>query len=138
VLTICQVEGIAAGRGPRDVQLRPSQHALRQSVTPIIQVWEIHLPILGDPPSAIGERLSRLKEVLERRTERSALLLRNFLGPIRLEPTQGDIGRPYYLARTTINILAIMEPPPREGGGSDDGSNSLRWWRRRESNPVGA
>jgi len=57
---------------------------------------------------------------------------------ISLESTQGDIGRPYYLARTTINTLAIMEPPPGEGGGSDDGSNSLRWWRRRESNPVEA
>ena len=58
-----------------------------------------------------------------------------FLGPIRLEPTKGDIGRPYYLARTTINALAILEPPPSKGGGPNDGSNSLRWWRRRESNP---
>ena len=81
------------------------------------------------------KELGTLKNVLELRTEQSALLLRSLLGPIRLEPTQGDVGRPYYLARTTINTLAILEPPPRKGGGSDGGSNSLRWWRRRESNP---
>ena len=88
------------------------------------------------PPAGwVEERLAGLKDVLERRTEQSALLLRDLLGPIRLEPTQGNIGRPYYLARTSINTLTILEPPPRKGGGPDDGSNSLRWSRRRESNP---
>jgi hypothetical protein len=91
---------------------------------------------LGDTPSAVGERPNRLNVVLERRTEQSALLLRKLLGPISLEPTQGDIGRPFYLARTSLDTLAIMEPPPKDGGGPDDGSNSLRWWRRLESNPA--
>jgi hypothetical protein len=36
-----------------------------------------------------------MQEVLERRTDRSALLLRSLLGQIRLEPAQGEIGRPY-------------------------------------------
>jgi hypothetical protein len=36
-----------------------------------------------------------MQEVLERRTDRSALLLRSSLGQIRLEPTRGQIGRPY-------------------------------------------
>ncbi len=87
------------------------------------------------PVEWVEERLAALKDVLELRTEQSALLLRNLLGPIRLEPTQGNIGRPYYLARTALNTLAILEPPPGKDGGPDDGSNSLRWWRRRESNP---
>ena len=87
------------------------------------------------PLEWIEERIANLTEVLELRTEQSALLLRKLLGPIRLEPIQGQIGRPYYLARTSISTLAILEPPPQEGGGPDDGSNSLRWWRRGESNP---
>jgi hypothetical protein len=86
------------------------------------------------PVEWIEERLAGVQEVLERRTERSALLLRSLLGQIQLEPIQGDIGRPYYVARTSLDTLSLLAPPP----GQDDpeaGSNSLRWWRRRESNP---
>ncbi len=85
------------------------------------------------PVEWIEERLTRLKDVLERSTEQSALVLRKFLGPIRLETTRGDIGRPYYLARTSIDALALLDTVP-EGDRLEDGSKSLRWWRRRESN----
>jgi len=82
----------------------------------------------------IEERLCRVQEVLERRTEQSALLLRDVLGTIRLEPQRGDVGRPNYLARTSIDCIALIETPP--GAEAPDGSsNSLRQWRRRESNP---
>ena len=81
----------------------------------------------------IEERLCRVQEVLERRTEQSALLLRDVLGTIRLEPQRGDVGRPYYLAQTAIDCIALLETPP--GEAPDGGSNSLRKWRRRESNP---
>jgi len=37
-----------------------------------------------------------LQEVLERRTERAALLLRELLGKIRLEPVTPPRGRSYY------------------------------------------
>ncbi len=47
------------------------------------------------PVEWIDERLAQIQEVLERRTERSTLLLRSILGKIQLEPTQGEIGRPY-------------------------------------------
>jgi hypothetical protein len=50
-------------------------------------------------------------EILERRTEQSALLLRDVLGTIRLEPSRGDVGRPYYLAQTDIDCIALLEPP---------------------------
>jgi hypothetical protein len=73
-----------------------------------------------------------MQEVFKRRTDRSALLLRSILGKIQLEPTQGEIGRPYYAARTSIDVLSLLEPPPSQEG-VDGGSNSLRWWRRRES-----
>lgn len=87
------------------------------------------------PPTAwIQERLARIQEMLEANTQRSALLLRKVLGPIRLEPTKGDIGRPYYRAHSTLDVLALLNA----GSGSDDpepGSNTLREWRRGESNP---
>ncbi len=86
------------------------------------------------PVEWIEERLAQMQEVLERRTERSALLLRSILGKIQLAPTQGEIGRPYYVARTSIDALSLLEPPPGQND-PDGGSNSLRWWRRRESNP---
>ena len=82
----------------------------------------------------IEEHLSRIQEVLKLRTEQSALLRRDVLGTIRLKPRKGDVGRPYYLAQTTIDCIALIETPPgaEAPGGS---SNSLRQWRRRESNP---
>ena len=90
--------------------------------------------VFQTPPAEwIEERLSRVQEVLERRTAQSALLLRDVLGTIRLEPRRGDVGRPYYLAQTSIDCIALLETPP--GEAPDGGSNSFRQWRRRESNP---
>ena len=84
------------------------------------------------PVEWIEERMVGLKDVLERRTEQSALLLRRLLGEIRLEPSRPVEGKPYYMARTSLDTLALLDPPP---GVRDTGSNSLRWWRRGESNP---
>ena len=86
------------------------------------------------PAEWIEERLTGLREVFERNTERAALALRKLLGPIELEPLKPDVGKPYYVARTTLDTLALTEPPsgPQNPEG---GSTSLYWWRRRESNP---
>jgi len=86
------------------------------------------------PVEWVEERLAGMQEVLERRTERSAPLLRALLGKIELEPTKGEIGRPYYVARTSLDTLALLAPLPGQDG-PEGGWNSLRWWRRRESNP---
>jgi hypothetical protein len=85
-----------------------------------------------EPPPVewIAERLGRLQELLERQTERSALLLRRVLGPVRLVPTRPNVGRPYYQAETALQALELLEPP--EGG-----SNWSRQWRRGESNRAG-
>jgi len=106
--------------------LREELEGLRRSRTKVFQ-----LP----PIEWVEERLSHAQEVLERRTEQSALLLRELLGPISLEPTTGDIGRPYYLARTSLDCLALLIETPPGVEAPDGGSNSLRQWRRRESNP---
>ncbi len=86
------------------------------------------------PIEWISERVSGLQDVLEARTGRSALILRELLGPIQLKPVPVDVGRPYYRAVTAIDALALVETPP-EGSPSEGGSNSLRKWRRWESNP---
>lgn len=82
------------------------------------------------PVEWIEERMGHLKEVLERRTEPSALLLRKVLGPVRLDPNRAGEGKPYYVARTELNALALLEPPPGEEP-RQAGSNSLRWWSWR-------
>ena len=84
------------------------------------------------PIEWINDRLEHLQDVLDQRTERSAQVLRQLLGPIRLELTAPDIGRPFYRAITSIVALALSESP---SVGAEGGSNSLQRWRRRESNP---
>ena len=74
------------------------------------------------------ERLDRLQDVLERNTGPSPLLLRQLLGPIRLEPVAVDIGRPHYRAVTAIDTLALIDTEPDSQRG-ESGSNSLPWWR---------
>jgi hypothetical protein len=77
-------------------------------------------------------RLEELTGLLKRRTGESALVLRRFLGQIRMEPTKGDIGRPYYVAQTSIDSLAVLEPSNAKNR-RDGGSNSSRWWSRSGS-----
>jgi len=89
--------------------------------------------IFRTPPIEwISDRMSKLQDVLEQRTVRSAQALRDILGPIRMELVTPDIGRPFYRAITSIDALALTESPP---AGAEGGSNSLQRWRRRELNP---
>jgi len=124
------VEFIAEGRGSRALgealaaserradELRVEIQALRRSQDAVFQA----------PPLVwIEDRVATFQDVLERRTERSALLLRKLLGSVSLAPTRGDIGKPYYRARSTLQALALLEPPPGDPV-ADGGSNSLRWW----------
>jgi hypothetical protein len=95
--------------------------------------------LLRMPPREwVEERVTRIQEILEQRTSRSALLLRQLLGTIRMEATTPEVGRPYYRARTNLDILAILDNEPRAApDGREPGSNPLRWWRRRESTQLG-
>jgi hypothetical protein len=89
------------------------------------------------PPSKdwIARQLSELREVLERRTGKSALVLRRALGKIRLVPTCSDVSKPHYVALSKLNVLELLEDKETDSETAD-GSNSLHWWRRRESNPI--
>ena len=94
--------------------------------------------VMRAPPAEwIEERLVRIRAVLEARTERSALMLRQLLGPIRLEPVKPDIGRPYYVARTALDTLVLLDDPGGDGG-PEGGSNSSRWWKRQDVNAGNA
>jgi hypothetical protein len=64
------------------------------------------------PVEWIKDRLNNVQQVLEQRTARSAQMLRNLLGPIRLELVTPDIGRLFYRAVTTLDALALIEEPP--------------------------
>lgn len=87
------------------------------------------------PVEWIADRLANVGDVLKKRTGRSALVLREFLGTVTLTPTPADIGRPFYRAATSIDTVALVESDGATGGGEADGSNSLRSWRWRDSNP---
>ncbi len=86
------------------------------------------------PVEWIEERLANLRELLGRQVARSGPVLRRLLGQIRLMPRHPDIGKPLYMAQTSIDAVALIERPS-EPGGSKGGSNSLQWWSRGESNP---
>lgn len=116
------VDFIGEGRGSRT--LREELNGLRRNREQVFQ---------APPRKWIEDRLTRVQELLERTVDRSGPVLRNLLGQLRLEPMRGDIGRPYYVARTSLNALALLEMPP-ENGSVYTGSNSLRWWRRADSN----
>jgi hypothetical protein len=55
-----------------------------------------------------------------------------------LEPTQPEVGRPYYRAVSKLQVLALVEEEPEDPddpaprGGPDGGSISLHWWRRSQ------
>ncbi len=133
------VEFIAEGRGSRALAdallvsekrvevLRAELEVLRRSRDAVLTM---------PPREWIEERISRIQPLLEQRTERSALLLRQLLGIIQMEATSPDVGRPYYKARTNLDVLAVLDGEPgTERERSEPGSITLHWWRRRESNP---
>ena len=133
------VEFIAEGRGSRALadELLASEkrvEALRAELNVLRRSRE---RVLAMPPREwIKERITTIQPILERRTERSALILRKLLGTIRMEAVTPDVGRPYYRARTKLDVLVVLdENLGTKSKDSDPGSNSSQWWRRRESNP---
>src|SRR5262249_13908958 len=102
------IEFIAKGRGSRALAeaLRASERKVEALRCEIDQI-ERHRSIAFEPPPRpwIDERLVYIHELLERRTERSALLLRRFLAPMRLSPVKVDVGRPHYQVTSAIDPL---------------------------------
>ena len=85
---------------------------------------------LVPPVEWISERINQLSNLLEQNTTQSALVLREVLGPITLEAQYPDIGKPYYIAHSSLDALAIMNTPSKQEEW-DKGSSVLRWWARQ-------
>ncbi len=143
------IEVVAEGRGTKSItdalaaserkveELTASLEVLRRSQTDSFQT----------PPRVwIEERLQNLQQVLERNTGASAPLVRRIFGPIRLEVVVPEVGKQYYVARSRLNVVELLNVPatkPDLDSGdegpkrapSSPGSNTLRWWRRGELNP---
>jgi site-specific DNA recombinase len=132
------VDFIGEGRGSRTLAqaLLESERKVEALKEELESLRRCRGKVFQVPPIEwIQERLAKLKEILERNSDRSGLLLRKLLGPLRLEPTCcGDTDRPFYKATTSLNTLALLDPLT-EGEGEERGSNSLQWWSRWDSNP---
>ncbi len=130
------IEFVAEGRGSRALAdaLTASEKRLEDFRLDLDALRRSRHEVFSAPPREwLAERMMTMQTVLERRTQRSALLLRKLLGTIRMEPVTPEIGRPYYRALSDLDALAIVEIDP-DSPDSEPGSNSLQWWRRRESN----
>ncbi len=79
----------------------------------------------------VEKRLAALREPLERRSEASALVLRRLLDRMVLKPVYPEPGKPYYVARTAIDVLVRLEPPGSDPS-SDPGANVFEWWTRSQ------
>ena len=88
---------------------------------------EAKLPLLA----WVEARCLQLRPLLQERTLRSALLLRELLGPITLTPVVPPAGRPYFMARTHFDTLKLLENLDPDGR-SDPGATSIEWWTRSE------
>ncbi len=100
-----------------------------------------HTRLFKAPPKEwIEDRVSRIKEVLEQKTERSALLLRKLFGKIVAEPVETKDGLRYLRAKTKLQCLALLEkePAPKDlsafQGGVGAGSTTFRWRALQDSN----
>jgi site-specific DNA recombinase len=129
------VEFIGDGRASKAVtqELYASERRVEVLEDEIRDLKRTRYSIFEAPSTEwIEERVRDLQDLLERRTQRSAIILRRLLGKIRLEPTESDRGKPYYRAVSSLNVVPLLE----EGCGNKDeeGSNTLRWRERRDSN----
>ncbi len=145
------VEFIAEGRGSKSLAdaLTLAERKVESLGVDLAALRLSRDDVFKAPPRAwISDRVEHLQQVLELKTEKSALLLRNLLGKIRIEPVKPDLGRPYLRAVSRLQVLSLLdaEPNPRNKTGAevksapippttdndphgDWGSTTLRWWR---------
>ena len=128
------VDFIACGKAEASQALAKTlaeTEALVDDITVEVQALEHSRESVFRVPSLewIQKRVSALREVLEQRTESSALLLRRLLGKIVLEPVHPASGHPYYVAKTSLDALVLLDPPDPDPG-MDSGANVRGWWRQ--------
>ena len=128
------IEFIGEGRGSRALAkaLENSEIKVNTLQSELDGLRKTHDKVYQTPPvDWIEERLAELNNVLKQNTVQSAEALRQVLGPIQMEATYPELGKPYYTAHTSINTLAIIEKPV-DSEASQKSSDTLRWWARKE------
>ena len=129
-------------------QSKAVEEALKECEQKVVQLGadleflgKCHTRLFKAPPKEwIEERVSRIKEVLELKTERSALLLRKLFGKIVAEPAEREDGVRYLKAKTKLQCLALLEkePAPKDlsafQGVVGAGSTTFRWRALEDSN----
>lgn len=125
------IEFIASGRATPGLAdaLAEAEEQVKRLTADVSSMESAKDHVFTPPPEAwIADRLRTLNDVLEQRTEKSALALRRLTGPVTLTPESPEVGRPYFRASCRFDALNLLQV-------ADGGSNSLLWWRRGESNP---
>ena len=131
------VEFIAEGRGNQTIgkALQETENKAKVLEMEIDGLRRSCNKVFQSPPIEwVQERLSQIQQLLEQNTGQSAIALRRLLGSIKFEPTYPDIGKPYYVVKTSLNALAIVTQLT-DFGNADNGADSYLWWRWRGSNP---
>ena len=123
------IEFIAGARGTPSIAaaLEDAESKAEPLKTEIESLEKTQGEAFEPPPKEwIVHRIGNIQEVLERKTEKSALLLRDLTGKIVLTPAIPDVGKPYYRAKSKLKSFAVLN--------GAKGSNSLQWWTRLGSN----
>ena len=108
------IEFIGEGRGSRALAkaLEDSECKVNALYAELDGLRQTRNKVFQAPPvDWIEARLAELRDILERNTAQSAQTLRQVLGPIDMETTYPEIGKPYYIAHSSINTLAIIDKP---------------------------
>lgn len=115
---------MGAGRGTQRLAeaLASSERKAEELEAEVASLRLVQDQVFKAPPQAwVEQRIAELNKVLQRRTARSALLLRDVLGPIRMQPVYPEVGRPFYRATTSIGVIPLLAAPSsqdEEEGGS--------------------
>jgi hypothetical protein len=92
------IEFIASGRATPSITNAIETEEKKSKLYQDIQGLESANSQAFDPPPVewIEHFLTNLKQLLNERTEKSAIVLRQLTGPITLKPKKPEVGREYY------------------------------------------
>ena len=119
------VNYLAEGRHSESITKQLSEYESRQKIVEgqirEIKVAQQRIP---GPPSeeAIKAKLENIQELLEKDVVKSAMLIREILGPITLDTKKDEMGKDYVDISAVLRALSLLSIFLQ-------GSNSLTWWR---------
>ena len=110
------IDFIGEGRGSRVLAkaLTETERKVDELQTELEGMREMQNRMFQAPPIEwITVRINQLSDLLEQNTTLPALTLREVLGSITLETQYPDIGKPYFIAHSSLDALAIMNAPSK-------------------------